>query len=99
MRSRRGDCAGRRTGWRAGLLAALVIPLALLTGASAAASHEAHGDDHECAVCHAGGQTIVLEQQPTIRANPAPARLDPARAVHRVTARRCLRRPARAPPA
>ncbi len=87
-------------GWlRAGWLAAIAIPLALLVGAPAGAWHEEHADDHECAVCHAGRQTADLAGPAEFGSSRAPARVEPARAPRRAVSLRLRRRPARAPPA
>ena len=95
MGNGRRAAALARSGW----LLAVVIALVLLVGVPAAAWHEEHADDHECAVCHSGRQTADLARPLESAPSQAHVRLEHARETCRAPVRRVLRRPARAPPA
>ena len=87
--------ARMRFGW----LAAIVIPLVLLVGVPADASHGEHEDEHECAVCHSGDQNADLSGAAEVTPTQVPARIELAFEIRTVPSRRPARRPARAPPA
>lgn len=84
---------------RAGLLAAIVVPLALLAGAPADAWHEGHADERECAVCHFAHYAADLPRPVALVAARAAGTVEPEGEARKVPSRRSVRRPARAPPA
>ena len=87
-------------GWtRAGWLAAIIIPLVLLVGASPSLWHGEHANEHECTVCHSGRQTADLSRSAEVAPAHVFVPIERAREVRRVPSRRSVRRPARAPPA
>ncbi|MDE2712617.1 MAG: hypothetical protein F4Z74_11570 [Acidobacteria bacterium] len=94
-----GNGRGAALRARAGLLAAIVIPLVLLAGVPASAWHEEHPDEHECAVCHSAHQSADLSRPGELVASRTVGPAEPEEEVPRVPSRRSCRRPARAPPA
>ncbi|MDE3260668.1 MAG: hypothetical protein OYL41_13740 [Acidobacteriota bacterium] len=94
-----GNGRGASLRARAGLLAAIVVPLVLLASVPATAWHEEHPDERECAVCHSGHQSADVSSPVELVASRGGGPAEPEDEVPKVPSRRSLRRPARAPPA